>query len=106
MLNNQLEMERLTAIIAEAVTIEKEFICEALPVDLIGMNAGLMAQYIEFVADRLLSALGCPKAYGVSNPFDWMDMISLQARGAAHCAAHAACLRCAVRCCFGGRPAG
>jgi len=80
MLNNKLEEERLAAIIAEAVAIEKEFICDALPVDLIGMNAGLMATYIEFVADRLLQSLGCAKLFGVSNPFDWMDMISLQGK--------------------------
>lgn len=53
---------------------------ESLPVDLIGMNAGLMQQYIEFVADRLLVALGCAKHYMVSNPFEWMEMISLQGK--------------------------
>lgn len=58
--------------------IEKEFVCEALPVALIGMNKGLMSQYIEFVADRLLVALGCDKFYNVKNPFDWMETISLQ----------------------------
>lgn len=60
-----------------AVEIEKEFISEALPVELIGMNSSLMKQYIEFVADRLLFALGSPKIYNVKNPFEWMDMISL-----------------------------
>lgn len=60
------------------MAIEKEFICEALPVDLIGMNSKLMSQYIEFVADRLLVALGNPKHYNVANPFDWMELISLQ----------------------------
>ncbi|PSC74036.1 Ribonucleoside-diphosphate reductase small chain [Micractinium conductrix] len=77
---HQLSEERVTAIVSEAVTIEKEFICEALPVDLIGMNSRLMAQYIEFVADRLLVALGCEKLYNVTNPFDFMEMISLQGK--------------------------
>ena len=58
--------------------IEKEFVCEALPVNLIGMNKEWMAQYIEFVADRLLVALGCEKHFHVKNPFDWMETISLQ----------------------------
>lgn len=65
-------------IICEAVTIEKSFVCDALPCDLIGMNSSLMATYIEFVADRLLVALGCDKFYNASNPFTWMEMISLQ----------------------------
>lgn len=78
LLNNQLSRERVAGIISEAVTIEKEFICEALPVDLIGMNSRLMADYIEFVADRLLVALGQPKVYNTANPFDWMELISLQ----------------------------
>lgn len=77
-LNNKLEKPRLTQIVTEGVTIEKEFVCEALPVALIGMNKDLMAQYIEFVADRLLVALGCEKHYHVKNPFDWMETISLQ----------------------------
>ncbi|KAI0796571.1 ribonucleotide reductase [Abortiporus biennis] len=67
-------------IIVEAVGIEQEFLTDALPVSLIGMNAKLMCQYIEFVADRLLVCLGCPKAYNVTNPFDFMDMISLQGK--------------------------
>ena len=62
------------------MTIEKEFITEALPVDLIGMNARLMQQYIEFVADRWLDQLGCPKLFNVTNPFDFMEMISLQGK--------------------------
>lgn len=77
-LNNKLEAARLTQIVTEGVAIEKEFVCEALPVALIGMNQDLMSQYIEFVADRLLVALGCEKSYGASNPFDWMETISLQ----------------------------
>ncbi|KAJ3172261.1 Ribonucleotide-diphosphate reductase (RNR), small subunit [Irineochytrium annulatum] len=72
--------ERVTQIVVEAVGIEQEFLTEALPVSLIGMNANLMKQYIEFVADRLLICLGCPKAFQASNPFDFMDMISLQGK--------------------------
>jgi len=67
-------------IITEAVAIEQEFLTDALPVGLIGMNAKLMCQYIEFVADRLLVALGNDKIYNVTNPFDFMDMISLQGK--------------------------
>ncbi|DAC52610.1 MAG TPA: ribonucleoside-diphosphate reductase [Candidatus Poseidoniaceae archaeon] len=67
-------------IIAEAVEIEIEFVTTALPVELIGMNAGLMKQYIEFVADRLLVSLGASKLYNVSNPFPWMEMISMQGK--------------------------
>ncbi len=72
--------EEVTRIIADAVEIEKEFITDALPVSLIGMNADMMQQYIEFVADRLLVALGCQKRYNVTNPFPWMEMISLQGK--------------------------
>jgi ribonucleoside-diphosphate reductase beta chain len=64
----------------EAVSIEKEFICDALPCKLIGMNDKLMAQYIEFVADRLLVQLGYPKLFKVGNPFDFMEMISLDGK--------------------------
>lgn len=77
---NKLPAERIYEIICQAVDIEKEFVTEALPVDLIGMNSRLMCQYIEFVADRLLVALRCEKRYNVSNPFDFMDMISLQGK--------------------------
>jgi len=62
------------------VSIEQEFVTDALPVDLIGMNAKLMSQYIEFVADRLLGELGCNKIYNSTNPFDFMEMISLQGK--------------------------
>ena len=79
-LNNKLPEERIEAIVTEAVAIEKEFICDALPVDLIGMNSRLMGQYIEFVADRLLVALGNEKMFKVANPFDWMELISLQGK--------------------------
>lgn len=68
------------AIIQHAVSIEKEFVLDAIPVKLIGMNADLMCQYIEFVADRLLVALGCSKCYHASNPFDFMELISLQGK--------------------------
>ena len=77
---NKLEQAAIHAIIAEAILIEKEFITEALPVELIGMNSRLMSQYIEFVADRLLVALGCEKLYRVPNPFEWMEMISMQGK--------------------------
>ncbi|CAE6426508.1 unnamed protein product [Rhizoctonia solani] len=72
--------ETVRRIIVEAVAIEQEFLTDALPVGLIGMNAKLMCQYIEFVADRLLVALGNPKEYNSTNPFDFMDMISLQGK--------------------------
>lgn len=79
-LQNKLGVERIHEIISNAVTIEKEFVSDAIPVDLIGMNAKLMCQYIEFVADRLLVALGYPKLYRASNPFDFMELISLQGK--------------------------
>ncbi len=77
---NQVPQERITQIITEALDIEREFITEALPVSLIGMNSKLMIQYLEFVADRLLVELKCPKMYNSENPFDFMDMISLQGK--------------------------
>lgn len=80
LLRNRPSAETVKKIITEAVEIEKEFMTEALPVNLIGMNAKLMAVYIEFVADRLLVALGLPKHYKVENPFDFMDLISLQGK--------------------------
>lgn len=79
-LNTKLSKETVTGIITDAVTIEKEFVTDAIPVKLIGMNAELMCQYIEFVADRLLLALGCDKVYNATNPFDFMEMISLQGK--------------------------
>lgn len=72
--------ETIATIIGDAVACEKEFVCEALPVELIGMNSALMSSYIEFVADRLLVQLGCPKMFGTANPFDWMDLISMQGK--------------------------
>ena len=80
MLDNKLSTEDATKIITDAVEIEKEFVSDALPVSLIGMNAKMMSQYIEFVADRWLDELGYPKVYGASNPFDFMEMISLQGK--------------------------
>jgi ribonucleoside-diphosphate reductase beta chain len=80
MLENKLSKEAATAIITDAVEIEKEFITDALPVNLIGMNAKLMSQYIEFVADRWLDQLGYDKVYNATNPFDFMEMISLQGK--------------------------
>ncbi|HEX3766969.1 MAG TPA: ribonucleoside-diphosphate reductase small subunit [Puia sp.] len=80
MLNHKLSHEAVAAIIGDAVAIEKEFISDALPVKLIGMNADLMKQYIEFVADRWMNELGYPKLFNVSNPFDFMEMISLQGK--------------------------
>ena len=79
-LQNKLSEERVQAIIADAVRIEQEFVTDALPVSLIGMNAKTMAQYIEFVADRLLVSLGCAKIYNATNPFDFMEMISVQGK--------------------------
>ena len=77
---NKVPKERITQIITEALDIEREFIIEALPVRLIGMNSELMTQYLEFVTDRLLQELHCDKIYNVENPFDFMDMISLQGK--------------------------
>jgi ribonucleoside-diphosphate reductase beta chain len=79
-IRNKLPQDRVYQIIREAVEIEKEFVTDSLPVDLIGMNAKLMTEYIEFVADRLLQALDCDKIYNATNPFDFMEMISLQGK--------------------------
>jgi ribonucleoside-diphosphate reductase beta chain len=77
---NKVPKARIREIIVEALRIEREFVTESLPVSLIGMNAGLMTQYLEFVTDRLLVELGCEREYNTSNPFDFMDMISLQGK--------------------------
>jgi ribonucleoside-diphosphate reductase beta chain len=77
---NKVPKERIRGIIVDALNIEREFITESLPVSLIGMNAVLMTQYLEFVADRLLVELGCEREYNTTNPFDFMDMISLQGK--------------------------
>ena len=80
MLERKLSQERVYAIIDSAVACEQEFVSDALPVELIGMNSRLMCTYIEFCADRLLVALGYEPKYGADNPFDWMEMISLQGK--------------------------
>lgn len=80
LLKGKLAEERVKGIVMEAVEIEREFVCEALPVGLVGMNAKLMGEYIEFVADRLLGELGVGRVYNAVNPFDWMELISLQGK--------------------------
>ena len=77
-LDNKLTDEKVHEIYNDAVSIEKEFITQSLPCDLIGMNSRLMSRYIEFVADRLLVQLGHSKIFNTSNPFDFMDMISME----------------------------
>jgi ribonucleoside-diphosphate reductase beta chain len=79
-LKNKLSKDKVKEIIMDAVTIEKEFVTDAIPVRLIGMNSDLMGQYIEFVADRLLMELGNEKVYNATNPFDFMDMISIEGK--------------------------
>jgi len=79
-LQNQLSEEVIHEIIKSAVDCEKQFICEALPASLLGMNNKQMSQYIEFVADRLCHSLACEKIYHTKNPFEWMEMISLQGK--------------------------
>jgi ribonucleoside-diphosphate reductase subunit M2 len=76
----KMDKSRIHEIIKEAVEIETEFICEALPCKLIGMNSQMMTQYIQFVADRLCVQLGYKKIYNVVNPFDWMELISLEGK--------------------------
>jgi len=77
---NKVPKERIREILVDALNIEREFITESLPVSLIGMNSKLMTQYLEFVADGLLEDLGCEKEFNTANPFDFMDMISLQGK--------------------------
>ena len=77
---NKVPKSRITEILVNALQIEREFITESLPVSLIGMNAVLMTQYLEFVTDRLLVEYGCEKVYNVTNPFDFMEMISLEGK--------------------------
>ncbi len=79
-LQKKIDKSRIHEIIKEAVEIETEFICEALPCKLLGMNAELMTQYIKFVADRLVVQLGYKKIYNVTNPFPWMELISLESK--------------------------
>eukprot|EP01116_Phalansterium_solitarium_P019958 TRINITY_DN5753_c0_g1_i1.p2 TRINITY_DN5753_c0_g1~~TRINITY_DN5753_c0_g1_i1.p2 ORF type:complete len:144 (-),score=57.10 TRINITY_DN5753_c0_g1_i1:251-682(-) len=80
MLRHKPPAATVTKVITDAVVCEKEFITDALPVALLGMNSALMSQYIEFCADRLLVALGLVRVYNTPNPFDWMEMISLQGK--------------------------
>ncbi|WP_428743423.1 ribonucleotide-diphosphate reductase subunit beta [Tenacibaculum sp.] len=77
---NKVPKERIKEIIISALNIEREFITESLPVSLIGMNATLMTQYLEYVTDRLLLEFGCEKEYEATNPFDFMEMISLEGK--------------------------
>ena len=79
-IEKKLSEKKIREIICGALEIEKEFILEALPVRLIGMNSELMAQYLEFVTDRLLTALGCSKVYNSTNPFDFMENIAIQGK--------------------------
>lgn len=80
MLTNRLSVDVIETIIRDAVDIEKSFVIDAIPCALIGMNSGMMSTYIEFVADRLLVTLGYEKIYNAQNPFEWMEMISLQGK--------------------------
>lgn len=77
---NKLPQQQVHRIIGDAVAIESEFVKSSLPVELIGMNSGMMIQYIQFCADRLLVDLNCDKMYNTTNPFDWMEMISLEGK--------------------------
>ena len=77
---NKVPKDRIRSIIVDALNIEREFITESLPASLIGMNSNLMTQYLEFVTDRLLVELQCEKEFNTKNPFDFMDMISLQGK--------------------------
>ena len=79
-IENKVSKERIKEIIIDALDIEREFITESLPISLIGMNAKLMTQYLEFVTDRLLLEFGCDKVYESTNPFDFMEMISLEGK--------------------------
>jgi len=80
LLREKLPPSTIVNIVTDAVKIETEFVCDSLPVALIGMNQKAMSQYIEFVADRLLVSLGCSKVYNTANPFDFMELISLQGK--------------------------
>lgn len=77
---NKVSKKRISEILVDALNIEREFITESLPVSLIGMNSKLMTQYLEFVTDRLLLEYGCEKVYNATNPFDFMEMISLEGK--------------------------
>ena len=77
---NKPDAKTVHSIVSDAVSIEKEFVCDALPVSLIGMSADGMSSYIEFVADRLLTDMGYPKLYNAKNPFSWMEMLGLEGK--------------------------
>jgi len=77
---NKPDVKTVHSIVSDAVSIEKEFVCDALPVSLIGMSADGMSSYVEFVADRLLSDMGYPKLYNTKNPFPWMEMLGLEGK--------------------------
>jgi ribonucleoside-diphosphate reductase beta chain len=79
-IQNRIPQSQIHIMVRGAVDIEKEFVCDSIPVRLLGMNADAMCQYIEFCADRLLLSLGCAKYYNAANPFDFMEMISLQGK--------------------------
>ena len=79
-LENKLPESRIHQIVADAVEIECEFVKDALPVELIGMNSTAMCEYIKFCADRLVKAVGCNKIYNANNPFDWMELISIDGK--------------------------
>jgi ribonucleoside-diphosphate reductase subunit M2 len=79
-LNTKCDEAVVRELVMDAVAIEQEFVCEALPVSLVGMNATLMRDYINYVADHLMSTLGYAKIYNTANPFDWMELISLQGK--------------------------
>ena len=79
-MEKKINKSKIYEIVKEAVEIEKEFICDALPCRLIGMNSKLMSQYIEFVADRLVMQLGYEKIYNTANPFSFMEMISVEGK--------------------------
>ena len=73
-------MKKLYSLVKEAIECEEEFVCDALPVELIGMNSGKMVEYIKFCADRLLVSLGYSKIWNTENPFEWMDLINLRGK--------------------------
>jgi ribonucleoside-diphosphate reductase subunit M2 len=77
---NKLPESCIVEIVSSAVEIEMEFVTAVLPVELIGMNSGMMCNYIRFCADRLLLSLGCGRHYKIGNPFEWMETISLQGK--------------------------
>jgi ribonucleoside-diphosphate reductase subunit M2 len=79
-LQKKLSKKKIHEIVSEAATIEKKFITESIPCKMIGMNSDLMCQYIEFVADRLVIQLGYDKIYGAANPFDFMELISIESK--------------------------